>query len=187
MRTNTVELRKLIFASLCLSLCLVLPFITGRIPEIGQMFLPMHIPVLICGFVCGPLYGMSVGFLAPGLNFLISGARPLMPWIGVSMMFELAVYGMVTGLLYALLKKVISKNIINAYISLTAAMLLGRVVYAVVFIRLYSLPNFPPPPFLEAFSIPGAFLGAVPGIVLQLVLIPLLVIQIDRMGKFSQS
>ena len=80
--------RKLVFAALLLALAMVLPFLTGQIPQIGQALCPMHIPVLLCGFVCGPIYAMAVGFIAPLLRFALFGMPPIFP-TGVSMAFEL--------------------------------------------------------------------------------------------------
>ena len=64
-------LRSLIYAALCLALCLYLPFLTGQIPQIGKALSPMHIPVLLCGFLCGWPYALAVGFIAPFLRFLL--------------------------------------------------------------------------------------------------------------------
>ena len=95
-------IQNLVFASVCLSLCLVLPFLTGQIPQVGNMLCPMHIPVLLAGFLCGPWWAMAVGFVAPGLRYLIFSMPPLMP-IGLCMSFELLSYGLISGLLYRIL------------------------------------------------------------------------------------
>ena len=87
-----------------LALAYVLPFLTGQIPEIGSMLCPMHIPVLLCGFVCGAPYGLVVGFIAPMLRSLTLGMPPLFS-TATAMAFELAVYGLVAGLLYKALPK----------------------------------------------------------------------------------
>ena len=93
--------RNLTFSSMFLALCMVLPFLTGQIPQIGAMLSPMHIPVLICGFVCGPLWGMIVGAIAPVLRSVLFGMPKLFP-SAVCMMFELAAYGAAAGLLIRL-------------------------------------------------------------------------------------
>src|SRR5690625_4487680 len=89
---------QMVLAAMFLALALVLPFLTGQIPQIGSALGPMHIPVLLSGFFCGPWYGLIVGFIAPLLRFMLFGMPPIMP-TGVAMAFELATYGLVTGLL----------------------------------------------------------------------------------------
>ena len=78
--------RKLVFAALLLALAMVLPFLTGQIPQIGQALCPMHIPVLLCGFLCGPWYALAVGAIAPVLRFALFGMPPLVP-TGAAMCF----------------------------------------------------------------------------------------------------
>lgn len=165
---------KLVLSALFIALGIVLPFLTGQIPEIGSALLPMHLPVLVCGFVCGAPYGLLVGAATPLLRSMLFGMPPMMP-NAVAMAFELAVYGAVTGLLYAKLPK---KNW-SVYVSLIGAMLAGRVVWGIVSVPLYGIAN-------KAFSfqifIAGAVLNAVPGIILQLVLVPVIVIALKRAG-----
>ena len=73
------SLRRMILAAMFLALALVLPFFTGQIPQIGNALCPMHIPVLLCGFFCGPWYALAVGGIAPVLRFVLFGMPPLMP------------------------------------------------------------------------------------------------------------
>ena len=101
--------KKLCFAGLSLALCLILPFFTGQIPEIGNMLSPMHIPVLLCGLICGPVYGALVGFIAPFLRYFLFNMPPLIPSApggpsGLSMAFEMAAYGFVSGVCIKLFK-----------------------------------------------------------------------------------
>ena len=100
-RLNVIQL---VTAALCLALCMVLPFLTGQIPQIGSALSPMHIPVLMCGFLCAPAYAAAVGFIAPLLRFALFGMPPIFP-TGVAMCFELATYGLVAGVLYRRLPK----------------------------------------------------------------------------------
>ncbi len=162
----------MVLAALFLALGIVMPFITGQIPEIGSKLLPMHIPVLICGYVCGWKYGLLVGFVVPLLRSVMFGMPPLMP-TAAAMAFELAAYGACTGLLYAKLPK----SVASIYISLVGAMLVGRIVWGLVCVPLYGLMG-------NAFSvqmfIAGGFAGAIPGIILQLVLIPIIMIALKR-------
>jgi riboflavin transporter FmnP len=164
-------MKKLVYSAMCLALCLVLPFLTGQIPEIGSMLLPMHIPVLLCGFLCGGGWGAVVGFTAPLLRHLIFSMPP-MPGC-ISMALELAVYGLITGVLY----RKLGKGTRNLYISLLCAMVAGRLVWGAAQMVILGLNggSFP----LSAF-VAGALTGAIPGIVLQLVLIPLLVRALDK-------
>ena len=169
---SSLQIRKLTYAALFLAIALVLPFITGQIPEIGAMLSPMHIPVLLCGFFCGPWYGLVVGFIAPILRFALFGMPPLMPG-GIAMAFELATYGFLSGLLY----KLLPKKIPYIYVSLIGAMLAGRVVWGVARAVIAGVTNAQ---FgMEAF-LAGAFINAVPGIILHIVLIPAIVIALRK-------
>ena len=169
-------MKKMILSAFFLALGLVMPFITGQIPEIGSMLLPMHIPVLICGFVCGWKYGGLVGFIVPLMRSVIWGMPPIMTAIGMA--FELAAYGIVTGFLY----KRFPKNKFLLYAELVVAMILGRVVWGAVSILIYGIQG-------NAFSwqifMGGALLNAIPGIILQIVLVPVLVMALQRLGVMN--
>ena len=91
-RITSVHIKKLVYSALCLAIALVLPIITGNIQTIGNMLCPMHIPVLLCGFICGPWWGLVVGALAPLVRFLIFSMPPIYP-TAIAMAFELAAYG----------------------------------------------------------------------------------------------
>ena len=166
------NLFKLILSAMFLALALVLPFLTGQLQQLGNMLCPMHIPVILCGFFCGPLYGLAVGAIAPVLRFFMFGMPPLMP-IGAAMSFELATYGLVSALMYRILPK--KKPYI--YVSLIVAMLSGRAVWGLVRAVMYGLgkAEFGMPAFIA-----GAFTNAVPGIILQIVLIPILVMALEK-------
>lgn len=172
MRQNSIKVRKLAFSALYLAIALVLPFLTGQIPEIGSMLCPMHIPVLLCGFMCGWPWGLAVGFIAPLLRSLTLGMPPMFP-TGIAMAFELAAYGAVSGVAYRLLphKKA------YVYVALVIAMVCGRVVWGVV---RYLIAGLQSTSFtLEAFWA-GAITTAIPGIILHIVLIPPLVMLLKR-------
>ncbi len=151
-----------------LALCMVLPLLTGQIPQIGMALGPMHIPVLLCGFICGWQYGLAVGFIAPLLRFALFGMPVVFP-MGLAMAFELAVYGLIAGLLYSKLPKKIS----TIYLTLIAAMLCGRLVWGVASYLFFNLAG---KEFSFAMFLGGAFTAAVPGIILHIALIPLIVI-----------
>ena len=136
MRKQSRGIKKLVLSAMFMAIGLILPFITGQIQQIGSMLLPMHIPVLFCGLVCGWQYGMMVGFILPLLRYLLFGMPPIFP-IGVSMTFELAAYGAVIGLIMQQLSKKSAagkgKNyVLNLYVSLIGAMLAGRLVWGLV-------------------------------------------------------
>lgn len=115
---NRKLLYKMVLSALFLALALVLPSLTGQMKELGNMLLPMHLPVLLCGFICGPVWGLTVGYVAPLLRFLMFGMPVIMP-VGIAMAFELCAYGALAGLLYTHLPK----KLPYIYISLLGAML----------------------------------------------------------------
>ncbi len=158
-----------------LALGLVLPFLTGQIPQVGNMLLPMHLPVFLCGLICGWGYGAGVGFLLPLLRYVLFGMPPLFP-TGVAMAFELMTYGLVAGLLYSRSKW---QCVIALYRSLIAAMLAGRLVWGGVQMALLYIDGSG---FTWQMFMAGAFFNAVPGIVVQLVLIPAVMVALDRTG-----
>ena len=172
MSSKHKNLRQLILAAMFLTLALALPFLTGQIPQVGSALCPMHIPVLLCGFFCGPWYALAVGLVAPLLRFALFGMPPLMP-TGIAMCFELATYGFVSGLLYKLLpgKKVFT------YVTLIAAMLAGRIIWGIARVILAGLAQSE---FAWTAFLSGAFVNAVPGIILHILLIPVLVIALKR-------
>ena len=179
MNSYRIHIQKLVLAALCLALCMVLPFLTGQIPEIGSMLSPMHIPVLLCGFICGPVWAALIGAVAPLLRFALFGMPPLFP-VGAAMCFELAVYGLVSGLLYGLLPK----RKASIYISLLTAMLVGRIVWGAVRLIISGVGGSA---FTWAAFLSGAFTSAIPGIILHIVLIPLLVIALERALPWLKS
>lgn len=167
--TNTHHtIQNLVFSALCLGLCLVLPFLTGQIPQIGNMLCPMHIPVLLSGFLCGPWWAMATGLAAPTLRFLLFSMPAPMP-VGLAMTFELAAYGLTSGLLY----RVMPKKIPGIYASLIGAMLVGRIVWGIACIFIYGAAGTE---FTWSVFLAGAFVNAIPGIIVQIILIPALVI-----------
>lgn len=170
--------RTLVFAAMCLALAIVLPFLTGQIPEIGQMLSPMHIPALLCGFICGPVWGCAVGAVSPLLRSALFGMPPF-PMAAVPMAFELAAYGLISGLLY----KFLPKRTAYIYVSLIGAMLCGRVVWGIVRV-IMSIAQASE--FTFAAFIAGAITGSVPGIICHIILIPLIVIALRR-AKLMQE
>ena len=129
---NSSPARNVVLAALFLALAFVLPMVTGHLPQVGNMLCPMHFPILLCGFVLGGPWGLAVGFAAPLLRSALFGMPPMFP-IAISMAFELAAYGAVSGWLF---------------------------------------------PFSAFLS--GALFTAVPGIIAQLVLIPLIITALQK-------
>lgn len=171
MRQNT---RKLVYAALCLALALLLPFLTGQIQQFGAMLSPMHLPVLLCGFLCGGPWGAAVGFIAPLLRNLLFGMPQLFP-SGTAMAFELAAYGFLSGALYRAFGRHGAKAL---YSSLILAMLGGRAVWGAVMFVLSKIATAVE--FSPAIFFAGAFANAWPGIVLQLILVPVIVAALER-------
>ncbi|MBR5441352.1 MAG: ECF transporter S component [Clostridia bacterium] len=166
------KLFRMVLAALFLALAFVMPFLTGQIPELGSMLCPLHIPIILCGYVCGWPWGLLIGFIAPLLRSVTLGMPVLFP-NAVCMAFELAAYGAVSGLLHKLLPR--KKPYI--YCSLIIAMIAGRLVWGASMLTFMGLNGGS---FTFAAFIAGAFTNAIPGIVLQILLIPVLVMIIDK-------
>ena len=164
------KVKKLVICAVCIALCVVVPMAFHAIPNGGTVFLPMHIPVLLCGLICGWPYGTICGLLGPALSSLITGMPPaaMMP----AMMVECAVYGCVGG---ALLDKVHTGKIYgDLYICLPIAMLCGRIVSGIAKALIFA-----PGTTLAAWAT-VSFVTGLPGIVIQLVLIPTIVYALMR-------
>ena len=172
------DIKKLTLSAMFLALAFVMPFLTGQIPQIGSMLCPMHIPVLLCGFFCGAPWGLVVGFVAPILRSFTLGMPPMFP-TAFCMAFELATYGVIAGWLH---NKLPNKKV-NVYVSLLGAMVIGRLVWGVI---MFCCMGFDASKFgLNAF-LAGAVLNAVPGIIVQIVLIPVLVITLGKIVNKSE-
>ena len=172
MKNKTVY--NLTVSAMLFALGLVLPFLTGQIADIGNLLLPMHLPVLLAGFIVGWKYAILIGGALPIVRSLIFSMPVLYP-NAVSMAFELAAYGAITGLCYLVIFK--RRVITEVYISLIIAMLGGRIVKGIVSAFIYGTSDSP---YTFAAFISGAFIEAVPGIILQLILIPAVLVAIKR-------
>ena len=176
---NRNKILKLVFAAMFLALAYVMPFLTGQIPEIGAMLCPLHIPVILCGFVCGWPWGLAVGFAAPLLSSLINAMPKIFPDATV-MTFELAAYGAVAGLLYQLLSR--KPGVGRICITLVTAMVAGRVVYGIVYFFLVGLNLVRIDEALLVYIWVRTIVKPLPGMILQVILVPLLVIALERAG-----
>ena len=157
--------KKSILTAVCIALCVVLPQAFHAIPNAGSIYLPMHIPVLLCGLICGAPYGLLCGLAGPALSHLFTG----MPPIGMlpSMLIECAVYGLVAGLVMAIRTKRLYADL---YLSLITAMLAGRIISGIAKALIFSAGEYS-----MALWVTGSFVTSLPGIVIQLVLIPTIV------------
>ena len=168
------QLKTMVLAAMLLAVGIVLPFFTGQIPQIGNMLLPMHLPVRVCGLICGWQYGGIVGFILPLLRYVLFTTPPMPN--GIAMAFELAAYGAIVGFLY---NRSRWQCIVSLYRSLIIAMIGGRIVWGAVRVVMLGVMG-------NAFSwkmfMAGAFLNAIPGIILQLIFIPALMLVLNRTG-----
>ena len=165
------SIRRLTAAAVCLALCLILPFLTGQIPQIGSTLCPMHIPVLLAGFICGPWWAAAVGAVAPLLRHALFGMPPILT--ALAMCFELAAYGLVSGLLYGKGAKTVK----SIYVSLIAAMVFGRVIWGIATVIITGAAGGT---FTWAAFASGAVLNAIPGILVQIILIPVIVVALRK-------
>ena len=167
---KTTDSKKLTISGMFLALALVMPFLTGQIPQFGSMLCPMHFPILLCGYFCGGMTGLLVGLIAPLLRSALFGMPPLFP-VAVCMSVELAVYGLAAGGIY----RILPHKKWAVYASCISAMILGRIAWGAAMVVCIGAENFG----MEAF-LAGAVTTALPGIVLQLILIPMLVITLNK-------
>ena len=170
---------KLTISALCLAIAYVLPFLTGQIPEIGSMLLPMHIPVLLCGFICGWKWGVTVGFVSPLLRSLIFGFPVFYP-VAVTMMFELAAYGLITGIM----KELLPKKRGYIYCSLIVAMIIGRVCRTVAMIACSAIVGNS---FIFSTFMTGVILKSIPGMIAHLIIVPIAIMLIDKVALKYKS
>ncbi len=149
----------------CIAIAVLLPMVFHTVPNGGSIFLPMHIPVLFCGLACGWQYGLLCGAISPILSSLITGMPPAakLP----SMVVELAVYGLAASFMMLLLK--VNIKTLKLYLSLVIAMLAGRLASGIVGALIFARGTFAVSAWLTA-----SFVTGLPGIAIQLVLIPLL-------------
>ena len=169
---NNLSVRRLTLSAMLVAVGLLLPFLTGQIQGIGNMLSPMHLPVFIAGLTCGPVWGAAVGAVLPLLRSTLFGMPPLMP-TAFAMTFELAAYGLFSGLL----RKLLPKTLPMLYVSLCASMVLGRIVWGLASLVFYG---FMDNVFTWQIFVTNGFVNAVPGIILQLVIIPPIVRALEK-------
>ena len=168
------SLMRLTVTAACMALAMVLPFLTGQIPEIGKMLAPMHLPIFLCGLMCGWQYGLVCGAVSPLLRCFLYGTPAFLS--AFAMCFELAGYGFLAGLLY----RYLPKHLPYLYLSLVGGMLFGRLTGVLCKLFLLGIGQLPEYSFAIFWS--GYIAGCLPGIVLQIVLVPLLILALRRAG-----
>ena len=168
-------IKNITLSAMFLALGMILPFFTGQIRQIGNMLLPMHFPVFLCGLICGWPYGLTIGFILPLFRSFTFSMPVLFP-TATSMAFELATYGFLSGFFY---NRSRHQCIVALYRSLVLSMLSGRLVWGMV---QYILLGLSGKGFTWAMFLAGAFLNAIPGICLQLILIPAIMVTLKRAG-----
>ena len=165
--------KKLTLTAMFLSLGIVLPMIFGQVSQIGSMLLPMHIPVFLCAFICGWEYSVPMSFILPLLRTVLF-SRPKMYPDAIAIAFELAVYALVAGIIFGVFSK---KDLKAVYVSMLSAMILGRVVRILVQMALLGVKG-------EIFTLGAVFssvvITGIPGIILQLIAVPLILFILKR-------
>jgi riboflavin transporter FmnP len=169
-----IDTKRLCSAALLLAAGILLPQVFHSIggPAAGGVFLPMHIPVLVAGLLLGPFYGAVIAVVTPVVSFLCMGMPPAakLPF----MVLELVGYGAVSGLLYS--------RKWNLYLSLVVAQMSGRAVYALSLLMGAYILRLPVP---QVAVVGTAIVTGLPGIVIQLVFVPAVVILVRRVIRFD--
>ncbi len=173
---KNTKTKRLSLSAICLSLCVILPLLFHAVPNAGNIFLPIHFPVLICSVMCGSVYGMLCGVLGPLLSALITSMPPLSA--APAMMVECAAYGLICGLMMKYVKT--GKTVFDLYLSLITSILLGRIVAGLTKALIFT-PGVSPFAWVTTSIITG-----IPGIAIQLVLIPLLIAALTKAGLISK-
>lgn len=165
------KINKLVSAAVMIAAGVLLPqifhFLGGA--QAGMVFLPMHIPVLICGLMLGSLYGSAAGLLIPVLSFLITGgsmpSAERLPFV----IIELVLYGIASGFFAAIFK--------NIYPALILSMVSGRLVYAgllSIAFYVFHMKNAAPA------SVWDSLVKGIVGVIIQLIIIPPVVYALKR-------
>lgn len=163
--------KKAIITAACIALCVVLPMAFHAIPNAGSVISPMHIPVLLCGLICGWPFGLLCGLAGPALSSLLTQMPPLayLP----SMLVELAAYGLIAGLMMQLVRT--KKLYADLYISLIVALLAGRMIAGISKALIFASGSYSVAAWTTSY-----FVTAWPGILIQLALIPTIVFALEK-------
>ena len=166
------SIKKTCITAIMIALCCILP-IMFHMAGLGSAFAPMHIPVLLCGLICGGWYGACCGLIGPIISSILTGMPA--PTILISMVPELITYGVITGLMLRFVRT--GKLSADLYIALVTAMLAGRAVAGVAKALLYMSNG---EAFTIALWVSSHFVTALPGIICHLILVPLLMMALYR-------
>ena len=163
--------KKAVYTAACIALCVVLPMVFHAIPNAGNIWLPMHIPVLLCGLICGWKFGLFCGLAGPFISCILTQ----MPAVAhlPAMMLELAAYGTASGISANLIKT--GNNFWDIEISLVTALISGRIIYGIANALLFQSGSYSISAWITA-----VFVTALPGIILELLLIPAIIIALQR-------
>ena len=175
---NKPTVYRLVITAVCIALCVILPYAFHAIPNGGILFSPMHLPVLLCGIICGPLYGLLCGLAGPFLSSVLTG-MPVWAYLP-TMMIELAIYGLVSGLMMHLVHT--DRQLLDLYISLLSAMLSGRIITGIIRALIFAKGTYT----IKAWAT-GYFVSCFPAIILQLILIPILYTALKKAGLLPAS
>ncbi|XME02362.1 ECF transporter S component [Lachnospiraceae bacterium C1.1] len=167
------EIKKLVLTGLFMAIGMILPIFTGQLPRIGNMLLPMHIPVFLCALICGWRYGTPMAFILPVFRSVIFGMPPIFP-TAIAMAFELAAYAFVAGFLYERSKWKCTRAL---YRSMIIAMIIGRLVWGAAMLMLLGMKG---KGFGLGAFLAGAVFNAIPGIILLLILVPAVMVALKR-------
>lgn len=166
--------RKLTLTSMSIALGVILPQAFHMVPNAGTIFLPMHIPVLIGGFTCGPLYGLLIGFITPIISHIIFTMPPVV--MLSQMIIELSMYGFLTGLFNKYIN--VKNEYVKTYICLILAMLIGRLTYGMANALFFKAGTYSLNIWLTT-----AFITALPGILIQLIVVPIIVVNANKLNN----
>lgn len=174
--TQHTKTLKLCTGALLLAAGILLPQVFHMIggQAMGGMFLPMHLPVFVAGLLLGPFYGCAIGVITPIISFFVTTMPPAakLPF----MLIELATYGLMAGLL--------RKKNLNIYISLILAQIAGRLANALALVCATYLFHLEVP---AVITVGTAVVTGIPGLIIQLVLVPAVVILIERVLHFGNK
>lgn len=169
----------LTISAMLLALAMFLPFLTGQIPQFGRMLSPLHIPAMLAGFILPLPWAVPLAFIIPIVRSLIFSMPSMVP-MAVTMAFELATYALVIGLIY----KRPAKSYFSILIALIPAMVIGRIVYALVFFIVMSLTAGT---FNLSVVITGLTVEGLPGVIVQLLIVPPIVLAVEKAGLYRSN
>ena len=164
-------LNRSIITALCVALCVVLPMALHAVPKGGVLFSPMHLPVLLCGLVCGAPFGLICGILGPFVSSMLT-SMPAFGYMPI-MMIELGLYGLISGLVMQFLRS--GKLVVDLYAALIIAMLGGRVITGILRALIFAGGSYS----WSAWAT-GYFVSCLPGIIIQLILLPTIYAALER-------